>query len=300
MPDPSPGAVRMIVNAFLVHADQIAFFLHRTRFFSMMQMTIQSSAAQMAPLSPALTNAVCLWGALKTPLVNMPASTIIHTIQANVLLANYHFATGRMLEGQHYCNAAVALTLSSRLYSIRTMQDQQRSGSFHAMEFDLSPPNDAIEEGERIRAFWHASTGPPIDTPWPMEADDYASGRFPPHIRGSRTVDDFIRGNPQNDRGALDAINPTQVAFVNPIFAILWTTVSRALVAEMVRLRGLWASATVQIGLPSPETNCRSLKRHARLSRSGEDYHDDVGLQSRLPTHGNSSRKVEQMVAQAG
>lgn len=64
---------------------------------------------------------------------------------------------------------------------------------------------------------------------------------------------------------ALDALAPAQVGFVNPIFAvrrglvtsgphadwrtsgqILWTSVSRALIAEMVRLRGAWASASIQ------------------------------------------------------
>ena len=201
-----------------MHADQVAFFLHRARFLTMMQMAIQGTAGQAAPLAPALTNAVCLWGvrfanaeavrayepmylasaaqALKSPLTDMSAGAIVQTIQANVLLANYQFAMGHLVEGQHYCNAAVALVLSCRLYNIRTMQARPRAGSFHAMDFDLPPPSDPVEEGERIRAFWHvymldqmwsyacktpprfgASTGPPIDTPWPMEADDYASVR---------------------------------------------------------------------------------------------------------------------------
>lgn len=182
----------------------------------MMQMAMQSTAGQTAPLVPALTNAACLWGvrfanaeavrayepmylaravqALKGPLTDMSANAIVQTIQADVLLANYQFAMGRLVEGQHYCNVAAALALSCRLYNIRTIQARPRAGSFHAMDFDLPAPGDAVEEGERIRAFWHVymldqmwsyacktpprfdpSTGPPIDTPWPMEADDYAS-----------------------------------------------------------------------------------------------------------------------------
>ncbi|KAH9829682.1 uncharacterized protein C8Q71DRAFT_863060 [Rhodofomes roseus] len=445
VPDPSPGVVRMIVNAFLAHADQVAFFLHRARFLTMIQMAMQSPSTPSALLAPALTNAVYLWGvrfanteamlvyepvflsravqALKHPLANMSASTIIHTIQANVLLANYHFAMGRMLEGQHHCNAAVALALSCRLYNIRTMQAPQRSGSFHAMDFDLPPPNDAIEEGECIRAFWHvymldqmwsfacktpsrfdAPTGPLVDTPWPMEADDYANGRFPPHIMGSRTVDEFLRGNPQNDRGgasraalyakaatlvgrstvlsmqwsstaadpeqfaaefvnldnltdrfihslapvetapdqqtasklllvhtlacvasiqlhksfregdipiankdyaaalnvtaALDAINPAQVSFVNPILAILWTSVSRILIAEMVRLRSLWASTSVQVA----HNDLQIVEgEHSRVVAALATI---TALMSALspgcPLMAAQASKIEQMVAQAG
>ncbi|EPT00317.1 hypothetical protein FOMPIDRAFT_1030577 [Fomitopsis schrenkii] len=399
------------VNAFLVHADHVAFFLHRGRFLTMMQMAMQSTAGQTAPLVPALTNAACLWGvrfanaeavrayepmylaravqALKGPLTDMSANAIVQTIQADVLLANYQFAMGRLVEGQHYCNVAAALALSCRLYNIRTIQARPRAGSFHAMDFDLPAPGDAVEEGERIRAFWHVymldqmwsyacktpprfdpSTGPPIDTPWPMEADDYASGRFPPNIRGSRTVEEFIGGNPQNDRGgasrpalyakaatlvgrstmlakhwssatdaeqfaadfvtldalidefmhalapvatapdaptasklllvhtlacvasnqlhkhfrqgdapiankdytaaisvttALDALNPAQVGFVNPIFAILWTSVSRALIAEMVRLRGAWASASIQVTVSAGDELQMFENEHSRV-----------------------------------
>ncbi|KZT67106.1 hypothetical protein DAEQUDRAFT_714018 [Daedalea quercina L-15889] len=439
----------MIVNAFLVHADQVAFFLHRARFLAMMQMAMQADAGQAAPLPPALTNAVYLWGvrflnadamlvyeplylaravqALRSTLASMSASTTIHVIQANVLLANYHFATGHMMEGLHYCNAAVALALSCRLYEIRSVHAQPRAGSFHAMDFDLPPPNDAIEEGERVRAFWHvyvldqmwayarkvparfsASSGPSIDTPWPMEADDYPSGRFPPGVRGSQTVDEFIRGNPQNDRGgasraalyakaatllgrstmlskqwsstaadaerfaaefvnldglvdrfahalapvetapdpqtasklllvhtlacvasiqlhkgfrqgdapiankdygtaldvtlALDAINPAQVTFVNPIFAILWTSVSRALIAEMVRLRGVWASASVQVGHSSAGDELQIVENeHSKVVAAlAKITATMTALSSACPLMASQAAKIDQMVAQAG
>ncbi|CCL99476.1 uncharacterized protein FIBRA_01494 [Fibroporia radiculosa] len=79
------------------------------------------------------------------------------------------------------------------------------------MTLDLPQPKDAIEEGERISAFWYAfildqiwssaSQMPPqmdtmsgvqIDTPWPLRTEDYEAGILATNMRSSRTVESFL------------------------------------------------------------------------------------------------------------
>ncbi|KAJ7787787.1 hypothetical protein B0H14DRAFT_2951725, partial [Mycena olivaceomarginata] len=68
-----------------------------------------------------------------------------------------------------------------------------------------APPADALEEGERIRAFWtvaclqstlNISSGTDIDTPWPLEMYDYALGALPPAYRGQETLRTFFTEDP--------------------------------------------------------------------------------------------------------
>lgn len=174
-------------------------------------MEIASSADaqhRMAHLSRALLNAVYLYGAR---LSCIPALTVheptllaraveavscdlaghgryplIQTIQAEVILANYFFCVGRMLEGKYHASAAVALVLSAQLHKIRPLSPP-----------DTHPPADSpldgIEEGERINAFWtvfaldkewavvsgtpsllDGQDGPvAVDTPWPLDIEEY-------------------------------------------------------------------------------------------------------------------------------
>lgn len=168
-----------------------------------------------ARLSPALLNAVYLWGvrfsqeeslltqepvylsraiqAGSSALAHYPPYCVVNTVQAEVLLAQYFFTTSRFLEGRYHCSAAVALSLSYRLNKIRTLSDPISLSDFvHTAAFDLPAPVDAIEEGERVAAFWtvfvldkgwsvalgspsyiHEEDGAQIDTPWPLEWRDY-------------------------------------------------------------------------------------------------------------------------------
>ncbi|KAI0671826.1 hypothetical protein C8Q78DRAFT_1031033 [Trametes maxima] len=238
--EPPHDLVRNLVNAFLPHSASLSFFLHGPRFMQAMQQpNIDNRRAQ---LSPALLNAVYLWGAhlsnsnalrayeatfevrVTTALssaLRESQYSVINLIQAEVLVANYFFAMSRFLEGRYHCSAAVALALSCRLHKIRSATDQgfdrvpgARQGE-QVREYDLPPPRDAVEEGERMRCFWSIYTidkswavamgstshfngavqsGFHVDTPWPLEMEQYEAGGFPPDVRGALTVWNFING----------------------------------------------------------------------------------------------------------
>ncbi|KAI0359774.1 hypothetical protein OH77DRAFT_1493304 [Trametes cingulata] len=176
--EPPQDLVRNLVNAFLPHSATLSFFLHIPRFMQAMQ---QPNVDQRrAQLSPALLNAVYLWGAhlstsnalrayepiFQARVTNALSSalresqySVINLIQAEVLVANYFFSMSRFLEARYHCSAAVALALSCRLHKMRSSTDQGlgRAGARHGeqvREYSLPPPRDAIEEGERMRGFW--------------------------------------------------------------------------------------------------------------------------------------------------
>lgn len=208
--------------------------------------------ARQARLSPALLNAVYLWGvrfsgnasmvahepvylqravqAVSSALVRAPPYNIVYSIQAEVLLSHYFFAANRSLEGRYHSNAAVALSLSCRLNKLRSNNNTPNPPG--VLNVDLAPPADALEEGERINAFWsvfildkswsvragspshfNGSPGAQVDTPWPLQIEDYAQvGRsnavpvrrsspqvlrqrgIPTMLRNSLTIQTFLSG----------------------------------------------------------------------------------------------------------
>lgn len=120
---------------------------------------------------------------------------LIHGTQAEILLSTYFFRTGRILEGKYHLSAAVSLATCANLHKLRSGLSM---GPFvpSVMGMDghsLPDPKDFIEEGERINAFWTVFTmcncwgvgvggfssmmfesyGSRIDTPWPLDMEDY-------------------------------------------------------------------------------------------------------------------------------
>ncbi|KAH9831189.1 uncharacterized protein C8Q71DRAFT_783153 [Rhodofomes roseus] len=229
--EPSPDVVQMLVGFFLPHADQVGFFLHHGRFRE--YALVPTAEHCQARLSPALLNAVYLWGvhfsgnasmlahepvflqravqSVSAALVRAPRYNIIYSIQAEVLLAHYFFAANRSLEGRYHSNAAVALSLSCRLNKLRSNSNTANPPG--VMNVDLAPPADVLEEGERINAFWNVfildkswsvragspshfngSPGAQVDTPWPLQIEDYAQRGLPPMLRGSLTIQAFLSG----------------------------------------------------------------------------------------------------------
>lgn len=148
--------------------------------------------------------------ALTDALGDFDARTRTHALQAEVLLAQYFFCLGRFLEGRYHANAAVSLALSCDLHAIRAAGGAPAGLAslvgIHGI-FDLAAPRDVIEEGERVNAFWavfnidrcwsfavgsppilcdDAALGTQIDTPWPLEMEDYElvrCARAPPLLR---------------------------------------------------------------------------------------------------------------------
>ncbi|KAI1796900.1 hypothetical protein LXA43DRAFT_985034 [Ganoderma leucocontextum] len=187
--EPPQDLVRTLVNTFVPHSSSLSFFLHLPRFIQAMQLS--SGDPRRAQLSPALLNAVFLWGAhvstsntirsyepafLDRATAALSSAlrdshyNVMHLIQAEVLVANYFFSMSRFLEGRYHCSAAVALALSCRLTKVRSLGDgPPLHGHAPAAHIEpmrnqhMPPPRDPIEEGERIRGFWYVYA---LDKSW--------------------------------------------------------------------------------------------------------------------------------------
>lgn len=195
---------------FFPYATEIGFFLNIPRFqASMMQGYPPGHPSRPAP---ALIFAVYLWSIrlsddpsvksresaylfratqdAATALSGTHPSKVIHSIQAEVLLATYFFANGRFFEGKHHVANAVSTALSSGMHKIRSAAPGQQSTRNR-----ISSPRDPVEEGERIIGAWTVLTldkvwatvlehtpnfedsthvlGTQVDTPWPLEMEDF-------------------------------------------------------------------------------------------------------------------------------
>ncbi|OCH88567.1 hypothetical protein OBBRIDRAFT_779891 [Obba rivulosa] len=229
---PAPEIMPMVIEFFLLHSSQVGFFLHKPRFVHLIRQ--QDPQSRNSRVSSALVNAVYLWGvrfsgdagllqheqsflsravqALSDDLANVQAHNVTFLIQAEVLLATYFLAQGRFLEGRYHCSAAVALALSCKLNRIRSANSPAlRAEWVHTTSFDIPAPADAVEEGERINAFWmvyvlHKSwsvglgspsqindeNGAQIDTPWPLDVEQYEQDGLSGNFRSSRTMQMFL------------------------------------------------------------------------------------------------------------
>ncbi|KAL0564944.1 hypothetical protein V5O48_017093, partial [Marasmius crinis-equi] len=85
--------------------------------------------------------------------------TLVHAIQAQVLLANYFFLEHRTLEGKYHLGMAVSLVSSVGLYASARVEDEEKVNAFwmvYSMYSVWDPPCGAVEERK-------------IDVPWPMD-----------------------------------------------------------------------------------------------------------------------------------
>ncbi|KAJ3936117.1 MAG: hypothetical protein NXY57DRAFT_293077 [Lentinula lateritia] len=135
---------------------------------------------------------------------------VLHTIQAEVLLANYFFSAGRLLEGRYHVSTAMSLCVGSGLNKIRS-PDLMMTIDNHN---DLFPKaNGPVEVGERIMAWWVTLSLDQgwaaafeinsyndliiaeTETPWPLRVEDYLRGQLTPNApRSSLTVQSFLDG----------------------------------------------------------------------------------------------------------
>ncbi|KAH9940358.1 uncharacterized protein BXZ73DRAFT_98800 [Epithele typhae] len=120
----------------------------------------------------------------------------IDLIQASCLLSLYFLSNGRMLEGSYHASAASTLAVQCRLHQIGS-EDRMLAPDNWDSSFELPPPKDSIERGERISTFWQVynldrcasvmlrrpATLPDSDhpwasitTPWPQRIEDYEDG----------------------------------------------------------------------------------------------------------------------------
>ncbi|KAJ7255072.1 hypothetical protein B0H12DRAFT_539569 [Mycena haematopus] len=231
--EPPRDLVVQLIDNFLPYSSEFGFFLDCSRF--------RQSALMPFPMghpsrpSPALLSTVYLWGlrlsgepdlmaqepAFLARALNLTSKglsdthphKIMHTLQAEVLLSYFFFASGRALEGKYHAAGAISLSLSSSLHLIRS-ENHPPPGILH-------PPADAVEEGERIHAWWaiiildsafavglcetpgiaHRDSLFVVDTPWPLECEDYAEGLLAETARYSHTIQNFVNGVPTFDTG---------------------------------------------------------------------------------------------------
>ncbi|KAJ7437288.1 hypothetical protein B0H11DRAFT_2362125 [Mycena galericulata] len=235
MPTELPFIVlQALVHNFLHHATCFGFFLDTQAFHD----AITSPQGQNMP--PVLLNVMYLWGihlsedarikayepaflahALRSTAGSLSGThprTILHSIQASVLLAYYFIRNARFLEGKYHTSAAVSIAVSSGLHRIRAPPNEAVQLVIRGPGDGLRPPRDPGEEGERITAFWsvltlnncwagmdgapsNVSYGPPglkIDTPWPLDRRDYVER---PHLlptQSSDTVAKFLNEVPDD------------------------------------------------------------------------------------------------------
>ncbi|KAL0954213.1 hypothetical protein HGRIS_005341 [Hohenbuehelia grisea] len=242
--EPAPAVKAALLHTFVHHASEIGFFLDAKRF--VMVATVSDTQAQESELLPALISAACLWGLRlsRTGVSNSPEGThqqsvlrqaeegylnqaldklagmvtsptisphvrVLHTIQAEILLANYFFDSGRAQEGRHHTSTAVALALGAGL---------NRGNGGVAPPTALPPTMDSIETRERIGAFWavlmldnlwsaaletppnlqlRASTGQgvEVDIPWPSEDGVEVE------LSSRSVITEFLNGTETGNRG---------------------------------------------------------------------------------------------------
>ncbi|KIK70580.1 hypothetical protein GYMLUDRAFT_148066 [Collybiopsis luxurians FD-317 M1] len=114
---------------------------------------------------------------------------VLHTIQAEVLLANYFFSAGKLLEGRYHITTAMSLCVGSSLNKIRSPEILLLFGSSDGLFPQAGSP---IEVGERIIAWWitlaldqswaaalevnsyNDAIIAESETPWPLRIQDYA------------------------------------------------------------------------------------------------------------------------------
>lgn len=232
-------------------SSEFCFFLNISKFRD-------AATGVTGPLpSPALLSAVYLWGVhlsktedfgryeaafLSLSLRNTAdglsgghPDKVLHGIQAELLLAQYFLRNARIPEAKYHTTAAASLALSFGLGKIRTTDQSIDHGQFGSRDI-LPSPSDAMEEGERIRAFWAVMTlnsvlsaadgspssisyiapGTRIDTPWPLDSEHYSEvashlsahssphvlsqDTLPSHLRSSGTIVKFLSNIPDNAR----------------------------------------------------------------------------------------------------
>ncbi|KAL5492393.1 hypothetical protein ACEPAI_3840 [Sanghuangporus weigelae] len=255
--DPPPQIANMLMRLFLPNSHQLGFALNVTRFLESL------SAGSDHPTYPhrGLMNAIYLWaltlsnepgfrghenvflqrainmlqnvigGEVGSSGVATFPTRVLHVMQAEVLIAQYFFTHGRILEGRYHANAAVSLAVSYGFHRISASScvvpsQPIRSGvssSLGLLTQTLPPATTCVEFGERVNVFWavynidrcwtvvgnpcimsdNPAHGTQIDTPWPWDMHEYEAvdmNEEPLSLtQCDRTIQRFLAGEPPPD-----------------------------------------------------------------------------------------------------
>ncbi|KAJ7042034.1 hypothetical protein C8F04DRAFT_1297454 [Mycena alexandri] len=227
----NPQTLTLALDAIAPYAHEIGFFLNQKRFRNA---CLRMRGDQEDP-PVALLNSVCLWAAclsssgsfashennlLSQALTMAPtilSSThrlkIIYGIQTEVLLCQYFLYKGRLVEAHYHLSVAVSHVVLGGFSSIRSSRGSRSSRSA------ISIPHDRIEEGEIIIGFWtvysldkiwssvlnfpsnFSAESDNVDTPWPLEMEEYEGNQLPQQLQSYNTVQRFIDDAPSDTDG---------------------------------------------------------------------------------------------------
>ncbi|KAF8624196.1 hypothetical protein AX17_007185 [Amanita inopinata Kibby_2008] len=166
---------------------------------------------------------------ISTDLLTNHPQKYLHTLQAHVLISYYFFRTGRFIESKTHCACATSLAIAGGLHKIRSVNYVAPApiGVQADSLVYLPPPRDGEEEVERVNGFWTVfglskmlavaleppsavcgtfeAPGMSIDTPWPVDVDEYDQQQqqqqqqrqqvLPEGTRGNLTIRSFLSGN---------------------------------------------------------------------------------------------------------
>ncbi|KAI0692447.1 hypothetical protein BC835DRAFT_1277730 [Cytidiella melzeri] len=248
--DGTPFPFSSSMQTFVSYAPEFGFFLHLPRFLEKLKASIPPTP--QSPLPAALVHATFLFGVLfsagsgvgigggdddltkEVPQLlkraeqalsaELDPSTMLYTLQAEVLLGMCLYHMNSRISGNYHAAAAMSIAVGCKLHKLRSsewMNTQmnhpligEHPGSIPDVQ--LFPPMDDIEEGERIRAFWtiftldrclvvvcgatsllaqQGTAATRVDTPWPLEMSDYEQHLVMPQGNSSaRTIEYFLDG----------------------------------------------------------------------------------------------------------
>jgi hypothetical protein len=220
--EPPLDAIHLLLDFFLPHACEVGFFLD-PQSFSTAVLQPPSTSSYSRPC-PALLYSVYLWGnylsqyhdvaqektfesrALRHCALDLASSShpdrVLHSIQANVLLAYHYLKNARLSEAVYFASGAATLITSAGL--------QNRVSK-------LPPPRSSIEAGERVDAFWTVFSltrmlaivarpampslcallevlGCDADVPWPSPSNMYHKGIYPTSLQTGSVAAAFMQG----------------------------------------------------------------------------------------------------------
>ncbi|KAJ6593230.1 hypothetical protein B0H19DRAFT_14934 [Mycena capillaripes] len=222
-----------LLQTFRPHASEFGFFLDWNRFLQTTvhsifpDAPIRTSSALLYAMymwgahlaSDSQLELHYKHKALQSAAAELTPRSFLYTIQAEVILSHYFFRGGHFLEARAHTATAVALALGGGLHQIRSL-NQPDAPMIEITEdndqaIHLRAPADALEEGERINGFWAVfmlqknlsvalepaarvcgvfeAGGMQIDTPWPLEIEDYKQGLLTSDIHGDSTVRNFLQ-----------------------------------------------------------------------------------------------------------
>ncbi|KAJ6476042.1 hypothetical protein C8R47DRAFT_664049 [Mycena vitilis] len=202
---------------FARHASQFGFFLNGHRIAKSV-----FAPDLMRPIASSLLNSILLFGVHLSGSPALQAREAVfleraigsgapsqpneatHHIQAEVLLAQYFLRQGRFIEAMHRINAAASLAIGCGLHRLPGSRTDSSA-------YALPSTRDAIEQGERVNAFWTIMAlhkifsvimqwpssvsdilDEQIDLPWPLEMHVYESGIVPINPQRQFTMRSFL------------------------------------------------------------------------------------------------------------